>query len=108
MLASRTKVLAVGAGLFLLAASGRGLRLRGEPKVLYRMGGVGVERVDRALLPHDERVDADQGDLLLSNGDIVLTVGASTASAGRRQNYGVILDVAGRNFTDDSMDALRV
>lgn len=108
MLASRTKVLGVCAGLALLAAAVPGLKLRGEPKVLYQLGGVEVERVDRALLPHDERVDADHGDLLLSNGDIVLTVGASTATAGRRQNYGAILDVAGRNFTDDSLDAFRV
>jgi hypothetical protein len=108
MAASRTKVLTLCAGLSLLAAAVPGLRLRGEPKVLYRLGGVTMERVDRALLPHDERVDADQGDLLLSNGDIVVTVGASTASAGRRANFGAILDVAGKNFSDDGMDSLRV
>src|ERR1051325_3065574 len=108
MLASRTKVFALGAALTLLAAAVPGLRLRGEPMVLYRLGGVELQRVDRALLPHDERVDADDGDLLLSNGDIILSVGASTASAGRRLNYGAILDVAGRNFSDDAMNSFRV
>jgi hypothetical protein len=108
MVVPRTKVLAIGAGLSLIAAAVPGLRLRGEPKVLYRLGGVTVERVDRALLPHDYQIDADHGDLLLSNGDIVLTVGASTASAGRRANFGALLDVAGRDFRDDAMDSIRV
>ncbi|HEX5101108.1 MAG TPA: hypothetical protein VFV94_16470, partial [Polyangiaceae bacterium] len=108
MPASRTKMLALGSGLMLLAAVVPGLRFRGEPKVLYRLGGVELERVDRALLPQDERVDADNGDLLIANGSIVLTIGASTASAARRANHGVILDVADRNFRDDGMDSFRV
>jgi hypothetical protein len=108
MLASRTKALALGAGLTLLAAAVPGLRLRGEPMVIYRLGGVELQRVDRALLPHDERVDADDGDLLLSNGDIILTIGAATTSAGRRLNYGAILDAAGRNFSDDALSSFRV
>jgi hypothetical protein len=108
MLAPRTKILALGAGLSLLAAAVPGLRLHGEPKVLYRLGGVTVERVDRALLPNDSQVEADHGDLLLSNGDVVLTIGASTGPAGRRANFGALLDVAGRNFSDDGLDSLRV
>lgn len=108
MVASRTKVAAIAAGLLLLAAGVPGLRLRGEPKVLYRLGGVELERVDRALLPHDDRIDAGDGDLLISNGDLLVTVGASTASASQRLNHGAILDVAGKNFRDDALDSLRV
>lgn len=108
MLASRTKVLAIGAGLALVAAAVPGLRLRGEPKVLYRLGGVELERVDRALLPHDDRLDAETGDLLVSNGELEVSVGSSTATASRRANFGAILDVTGRGFTDDAMSSFRV
>jgi hypothetical protein len=108
MRVSRTKMLAIPAGLLLLAAGVPGLRLRGEPKVLYRLGGVQLERVDGAALPHDDRVDAEDGDLLVSNGDLLVTVGASTSSPSRRLNYGVLLDVAGRNFDSDALESIRV
>jgi hypothetical protein len=102
----RTQFFASGVGLALLAAAVPGLRLFGEPKILHRAGGVTLERVDEALVPHGDRLGAKDGDLMLSSGTLELVVGASSASPGRRLDFGAILDVTGPGFSDDGLESM--
>jgi hypothetical protein len=90
-----------------MAAVAPGIRLRGEPRVLFRGEGVTLERVDEALVPHGDRLGADEGDLLLSNGELQLVVGAKP---GRRDRFehGAILDVTGPGWIDDALESMRV
>lgn len=99
--------LAIAGCLGLIAAVAPGLRLRGEPRVLHRGAGVTLERVDEELVPHGDRLGADEGDLLLSNGALQLVVGAST-EPGERFEHGAILDVTGPGWTDDALESMRV
>jgi hypothetical protein len=107
LIRSRTRVLAITLGLGLVAAAVPGLRLRGEARVLLRGAGVALERVDEALVPHGDRLDADEGDLMLSDGAIQVVVGASSEPRDRRLEYGSILDVTGPGFSDDALGSIR-
>jgi hypothetical protein len=107
MIRSRARVLAITLGVVLLAAAVPGLRLRGEAHVLLRGAGVSLEEVDEALVPHGDRLDADEGDLMLSDGTTQVVVGASSEPRDRRQEYGSILDVTGPGFADDALGSMR-
>lgn len=98
--------LAVLCGLGLIGAAAPGLELRGEARVVERGGGVTVERVDEALVPHGAQLDARDGDLVLDNGRVLTIVGASSAP-GRVADYGTILDVTGPAFSDGALGSIR-
>jgi hypothetical protein len=92
--------------LLLVAAVAPGLRLRGEPRILRRGGGVTLVEVDEALVPQFDRLGANDGDLLLANGEMQLVIGAK--SAGRDVlDYGAILDLTGPHYEDDALQSMR-
>jgi hypothetical protein len=75
--------------------------------VLFRGAGVALERVDEALVPHGDRLDADEGDFMLSDGVTQVVVGATAEARDRLLEYGAILDVTGPGFSDDALGSMR-
>ncbi|HVU05070.1 MAG TPA: CehA/McbA family metallohydrolase [Polyangiaceae bacterium] len=106
MRSSRAKAASTAGALLLLAAGVQGLRLRVEAQVLLRAGGVVLERVDETVVPQGDRLDADEGDLMLSDGALQVVVGASAEATDRRFEFGTILDVTGPGFSDDALGAM--
>jgi hypothetical protein len=100
------RAVAISAGVVLLAAVAPGLRLRGEPRVLRRGAGVTLVEVDEGLVPQFDRLGADDGDLLLSNGRLQAVVGASRRRHDRLE-YGAILDLTGPRYEDDALQSMR-
>ncbi|HVW25306.1 MAG TPA: hypothetical protein VHC69_08035, partial [Polyangiaceae bacterium] len=101
-----SKAVAISVGVLLVAAVAPGIRLRGEPRVLRRGAGVTLVEVDEALIPQFDRLGADDGDLMLSNRQIQLVVGAN--NSGRdRLDHGAILDLTGPNYEDDALQSMR-
>jgi hypothetical protein len=101
-----TKAIAVTACVLFVAAVAPGIRLRNEPRVLRRGAGVTLVEVDEALVPQFDRLGANDGDLLLSNGQLQVVVGAT--SRGRdRLEYGALLDLTGARYEDDALQSMR-
>ena len=101
-----TGAIAISVGVLLVAAVAPGLRLQGEPRVLRRGAGITLVEVDEGLVPHFDRLGANDGDLLLASGQLQVVVGAR--SAGRDlQEYGALLDLTGPRYEDDSLQSMR-
>jgi hypothetical protein len=104
---SSRSAFAVLVGIGLLAASVPGLKFQGGARVLLRGGGITVERFDSALAPRGVGLGADEGDLVLSNSEVKIVVGASPEPGARKLEYGAIIDLTGPGFTDDSLGRIR-
>jgi hypothetical protein len=101
-----TRAVAITFGVLLVATVVPGLKLQGEPRVLRRGGGVTLVEVDEGFVPQGDRLGANDGDLLLSNGQFQVIVGAR--STGRdRLEYGAVLDLTGPHYEDDALQSMR-